>query len=87
MLNRTIKISGETHEDLSSLAFKNDTFNDVIVKLIKYYRENEEFSDEQASRYNKEIELFEDGVFDNVTELTLAELDERISKLEAEIKK
>ena len=48
MMTKTIKISEKTHELLSELASKNETFNDVIDFLINYYYENEEFSDEQA---------------------------------------
>ena len=62
-------------------------FNDVITFLIDYYHENEEFSDEQAEFYNKEIEKFEEGNLDSVSEVTLSELEKRISKLENELKK
>jgi Zn-dependent M32 family carboxypeptidase len=68
------------------LASKNQTFNDVINFLINYYRENEEFSDEEAEFYNKEIEKFENGNLENVCEVTLEELEQRIIKLENEIK-
>ena len=34
---KTIKISEKTHNHLSNLASKNDTFNDVINHLIDYY--------------------------------------------------
>ena len=53
MLNKTIRVSEEVHDSLSALATKNNTFNDVIKKLIDNY---EEFSDEQADFYNQEIE-------------------------------
>lgn len=87
MLTKTIKISEKTHESLMQLASKNQTFNDVINFLINYYRENEEFSDEEAEFYNKEIEKFENGNLENVCEVTLEELEQRIIKLENEIKK
>ena len=86
-MTKTIKISQNTHESLSELASKNDTFNDVIMFLINYYKSNEEFSDEEAEFYNKEIEKFENGDHKNLTKLTLEDLDERIKKLENEIKK
>jgi predicted CopG family antitoxin len=86
MLTKTIKISEKTHESLMQLASKNQTFNDVINFLINYYRENEEFSDEEAEFYNKEIEKFENGNLENVCEVTLEELEQRIIKLENEIK-
>lgn len=86
MLTKTIKISEKTHESQMQLASKNQTFNDVINFLINYYCENEEFSDEEAEFYNKEIEKFENGNLENVCEVTLEELEQRIIKLENEIK-
>jgi len=86
-MTKTIKISEKTHESLMQLASKNQTFNDVINFLINYYRENEEFSDEEAEFYNNEIEKFENGNLENVSEVTLEELEQRILKLENEIKK
>lgn len=85
-MTKTIKISAETHDTLLKLASKNETFNDVINNLINYYNENEEFTDEEAEIYNNEIEKFEKGQLDNVTEITLTELENRISKLEKQIK-
>jgi predicted CopG family antitoxin len=87
MMTKTIKISVKTHKLLSELASKNETFNDVIAFLIDYYRENEEFSDKQAETYTRDIEKFEKGDMENVSELTLSELEKRITKLENEIKK
>ena len=87
MMTKTIKISESTHESLSELASKNDTFNDVIMFLINYYKSNEEFTEEEAEFYNNEIEKFENGDFENLTKLTLEDLEERIRKLENEIKK
>ncbi|WP_405267381.1 hypothetical protein [Methanobrevibacter sp.] len=87
MMTKTIKISQKTHDLLSELASKNDTFNDVITFLIDYYRENEEFSDKEAELYNEDIEKFESGNLDNVSEITLSDLEKRISKLENELKK
>ena len=86
-MTKTIKISKSTHDALSELASKKETFNDVINHLIDYYKENEEFSDEEAEFYNKQIENFEIGNLANVSEITLEELDERITLLEQEIKK
>jgi len=86
-MTKTIKISEKTHKLLSELASKNETFNDVIDFLINYYYENEEFSDEQAEVYNKDIERFENGNLENVSEVTLKDLEKRISKLEHELKK
>ena len=82
MLNKTIRISDEVHKSLSSLASKNDTFNDVIKRLIE---QNEEFSDEQAEFYNQEIERIENGIYEDVNEISLEELEKRVSQLEKEI--
>lgn len=87
MMTKTIKISEKTHKSLSELASKNETFNDVISFLIDYYYENEEFSDEQAASYNRDIEKFENGNMENVSELTLSDLEKRVTKLENEIRK
>ena len=87
MMTKTIKISEANHKSLSELASKNDTFNDVISFLIKYYYAHEEFSDEEAEFYNGEIEKFENGNLENVKELTLKSLEERINKLELKLKK
>ena len=87
MMTKTIKISEKTNESLSKLASKNDTFNDVITFLIEYYYENEDFTDEEAELYNKDIEKFENGCLDNVSEITLSDLEKRISELENELRK
>ena len=87
MMSKTIKISEKTHKSLSELASENETFNDVIDFLIDYYRENEEFSDKKAEFYNREIEKFENGNLESVSEVTLKGLERRISKLENELKK
>ena len=83
MLNKTIRISEEVHESLSSLASKEDTFNDVIQKLIE---QNEEFTDKQAEFYNQEIERVENRIYEDVNEITLEDLEKRVSQLEKEIK-
>lgn len=87
MITKTIKISQDTHKSLSELASKNDTFNDVIRFLIDYYKSNEEFTDEEAEFYNNEIEKFENDNLENLNKLSLKSLEERITKLENEIKK
>lgn len=86
-MTKTIKISKDTHYILSEFASKNDTFDDVITFLINYYINHEEFTDKQAKSYNDEIDNFENGNLDNVTKLTLDDLEKRILKLEAEIRK
>ena len=86
MLTKTIKVSEGTHKVLSGFASKNDTFNDVIVHLIRSYAKTEEFTLKQAFLYNEEIERIENGVLENVNKITLDEIEERIAKLEHEIK-
>ena len=83
MLTKTIRVSEEVYELLSGLATKNDSYNDVIKRLIDNY---EEFSDKQAEFYNAEIERVDNGIFENVHEISLSELEARVSKLEKEIK-
>ena len=73
MMNKTIKISQANHNSLS--------------KLASYYYTHEEFSDEEGKFYNEEIEKFENGNLENVKELTLESLEERINKLELELKR
>lgn len=83
MLNKTIRVSEEVHELLSSLSTKNDSFNDIIKRLIE---DNEEFNDEQAEFYNQEIERIENGIYENNHKISLSELEARVTKLEKEIK-
>ena len=85
MMAKTIEISEKTHNSLSELASKNETFDDVISFLIDYYHESEEFTKRQAKLYNKVIEEFEEGNLDNVSEVTLSDFEKRISKLENEL--
>ena len=59
----------------------------LLTFLINYYRENEEFNEKEAELYNKDIENFENGNLNNVSEITLSDLEKRISKLENELKK
>lgn len=47
--------------------------------------DNEEFSDKQAQMYNRDIEKFENGNLEDVCEVSLDELSERIKQLESEI--
>lgn len=87
IMTKTIEISEKTHGLLSELVSKNETFNDVIYFLIGYYHKHEEFSNKQVEAYNRDIEKFEKGDVENVSELTLSELEKRLTKLETDIKK
>lgn len=82
MSTKSIEISEELYNSLSSLRSKNDSFDDVIKKLLEPY---EEFTDEQAEFYNQEIERIENGIFENVEEITLSEIESEINQLENEI--
>ena len=86
MMTKTIKISESTHQKLSEFASKKDTYDDVINFLINYYIKNEEFTNNEAESYNKEIENFENGNLEQVHEITLKDLEKRILKLENELK-
>ena len=83
ILNKTIRVSEEVHNSLSAMATKNETFNDIIKKLLENY---EEYTDEQAQFYNQEIEKIENGIHENTTEINLTELEARVTQLEKEIK-
>lgn len=37
---KIIKLSPETHKELQKLGMKGETFDDVIKKLIKFYKEH-----------------------------------------------
>lgn len=78
MSTKTIEISEELYNSLSSLRNKNDSFKDIIKKLLEPY---EEFTDEQAEVYNQEIERIENRIFENVDEITLSEIEAEINQL------
>lgn len=61
---KTIKISKKTHKLLSKLASKHETFNDVIVFLINYYYEDEDY-------YNERIRHFEKGDYSGTRKVDL----------------
>ena len=82
MFNKTIHVSEEVYDLLSDIAIDNESYDDVIKRLIENY---EEFSDEQAEFYNAEINRIENEIFENVEEINLFELEKRIKRLEKEI--
>ena len=63
----------------------DDTAVDYYVALRQLY--GDAGMNEEAEFYNGEIEKFENGNLENVKELTLKSLEERINKLELELKK
>ena len=84
MSTKSIEISEEVYNALSSLKTENNSFNDVIKKLLE---PDEEFTDEQAEFYNQEIERIENGIFEDVEEITLSEIEAEIKRLKKEIEK
>jgi predicted CopG family antitoxin len=39
-LVKTLKLSDETHRDLSKLGTLDETYEDVLKRLIKFWKEN-----------------------------------------------
>lgn len=37
---KTVNISNKTYEDLTALGRMNETYDDVIARLIKYYKDH-----------------------------------------------
>ena len=48
---KTLQIEENTYNILSNLKVNNDTFDDVILRLVNFYNDGEEFSDEKAQYY------------------------------------
>lgn len=42
MMEKTIRITKETHTALTKLGNKGDSFNDIIIKLILEHNEHEQ---------------------------------------------
>ncbi|MBQ2636774.1 MAG: hypothetical protein IJG09_08795 [Methanobrevibacter sp.] len=78
MLCRKIEISEEIYEHLCEMTPNGKTFDYTISFLIDYYLENEEFSDEQAGYYNKQIEKFENGNYEGTRKVSLKDLEKRM---------
>ena len=58
MIERKIEISLRTYENLCEMTPKDYSFDYTINFLINYYLDNEEFSDEDAEYYNRQIKKF-----------------------------
>ena len=41
---KTIKLSEETHSELNSVGYRGESFDDIVARLIKFYKENSEKS-------------------------------------------
>ena len=58
MIERKIESSLRTYENLCEMTPKDNSFDYTINFLINYYLDNEEFSDEDAEYYNRQIKKF-----------------------------
>ena len=67
MENKAIRISLLNHERLTNLGHKNDSFNDIITKLLDNYEENQEIKD--LIEADKEFEKGEGIHFSSLEEL------------------
>lgn len=75
-MSKTIKVSDSVHYQLGLKENKNDTYNDIIQRLID--ESNEEFTDEEAREFNKRIEKFEKGDYSDTIKL---DIDEELKKI------
>ncbi len=80
MVSRKIEISQKVYGRLCEITPKGKTFDYALTFLIDYYLDNEEFSDEEAEYYNKQIEKFESGNYDGVRKVSLNDLEKRIGR-------
>ena len=46
---KTIKLSEETHSELNSVGFRGESFDDIVARLIKFYKENNSSYDTQVA--------------------------------------
>ncbi len=67
MENKAIRISLLNHERLTNLGHKNDSFNDIITKLLDNYEEYQEIKD--LIEADKEFEKGEGIHFSSLEEL------------------
>lgn len=76
-MSKTIKVSDSVHYQLGLKGNKNDTYNDIIQRLIN--ESNEEFTDEEAREFNKRIEKFENGDYSDTIKL---DIEDELKKLD-----
>lgn len=67
MENKAIRVSLLNHERLTNLGHKNDSFNDIITKLLDNYEEYQEIKDLIGA--DKEFEKGEGIHFSSLEEL------------------
>ncbi|MBQ6100570.1 MAG: hypothetical protein IJL02_12000 [Methanobrevibacter sp.] len=75
MASKKIEISQGVHDKLCEITPKGKTFDYTLSFLIDYYLDNEEFSDEGAEYYNKQIGKFESGNYEGVRKVSLNYLE------------
>jgi len=76
-MSKTIKVSDSVHYQLGLKGNKNDTYNDIIQRLID--ESNEEFTDEEAKTFNEKIEKFEKGDYSETIKL---DIDKELNKID-----
>ena len=69
MENKAIRVSLLNHERLTNLGHKNDSFNDIITKLLDNYEEYQEIKD--LIEADKEFEKGEGIHFSSLEELVV----------------
>jgi hypothetical protein len=37
---KTINISGKTYDDLTDIGRKDETYDDIVARIVKYYKEH-----------------------------------------------
>lgn len=74
-MSKTIKVSDCVHYHLGLKGNKNDTFNDIIQRLID--ESNEEFTDAEAKEFNSIIKKFENGDYSDIIKL---DVDDELKK-------
>lgn len=75
-MSKTIKVSDSVHYQLGLKGNKNDTYNDIIQRLID--ESNEEFTDAEAKEFNRRIKKFENGDYSDTIKL---DVEDELKKL------
>ena len=75
-MSKTIKVSDSVHYKIWLKGNNNDTYNDIIQRLID--ESNEEFTDEEAKTFNERIEKFEKGDYSETIKL---DIDKELNKI------
>ncbi len=75
-MSKTIKVSDSVHYQLGLKGNKNDTYNDIIQRLID--ESNEEFTDAEAKEFNERIKKFENGDYSDTIKL---DVEDELKKL------